>query len=80
MLQAAAAGKGAGLGPGSEQQQQELRQGQAEAQAKHIGSNTMGMVLDLLCFCVLHHGYRSGALCSCVTHSAHTNTRLHTQT
>ncbi|KAA6418854.1 MAG: hypothetical protein FRX49_11211 [Trebouxia sp. A1-2] len=56
--QAAVKGEGAGLGPSSEQQQQELHQKQAEAKATHIGTNTMGMVLDLLCFCVQHHGYR----------------------
>lgn len=56
--QAAVKGEGAGLGPSSEQQQQELQQRQTEAKATHIGTNTMGMVLDLLCFCVQHHGYR----------------------
>ncbi len=58
VMQAAVKGEGAGLGPSSEQQQQELHQKQAEAKATHIGTNTMGMVLDLLCFCVQHHGYR----------------------
>ena len=58
LLQAGVKGEGAGLGPGSEQQQQEQQEKQAEVKAKHIGSNTMGMVLDLLCFCVQHHGYR----------------------
>lgn len=57
--------KGAGLGPGSEQQQQEQQEKQAEVKAKHIGTNTMGMVLDLLCFCVQHHGYRSLPLLPC---------------
>lgn len=59
VMQAAAAGEGAGPGPGSEQ---EAQRAQAEAKVKHIGSNTMGMVLDLLCFCVQHHGYRSERL------------------
>jgi hypothetical protein len=58
LMQAAVKGEGAGLGPSSEQQQQELQEKQAEAKATHIGTNTMGMVLDLLCFCVQHHGYR----------------------
>ena len=63
-VQAASQGAGAGPGPGSQQQQQEQQQGQApqrpgEGGVKHIGSNTMGMVLDLLCFCVQHHGFRS---------------------
>ena len=65
VVQAASQGEGAGPGPGSqqqqqqEQQQQQAPQGRGETSVKHIGSNTMGMVLDLLCFCVQHHGFRS---------------------
>ncbi|KAL3162589.1 hypothetical protein ABBQ38_008638 [Trebouxia sp. C0009 RCD-2024] len=59
--QAASGGEGAGPGPSSqkqqEQEQEQQRQG-GPGVKKHIGSNTMGMVLDLLCFCVQHHGYR----------------------
>ena len=53
------AGRGEGAGPGPCSEQQKLQEKQAEAKGKHIGTNTMGMVLDLLCFCVQHHGYRS---------------------
>lgn len=60
MMQAGGKEEGAGPGPSSEQQQQ-----QAEGKAKHIGTNTMGMVLDLLCFCVQHHGYRSVPIALC---------------
>lgn len=51
------------------QQQQAEQEKQAEAKAKHIGTNTMGMVLDLLCFCVQHHGYRSVDCANSFTHS-----------
>lgn len=60
-MQAAGKEDGVGLGPSSEQQQA-LQQQKAEGKAKHIGTNTMGMVLDLLCFCVQHHGFRYGLL------------------
>ena len=70
VVQGAGRGEGAGPGPCSEHQQQELQEKQAEAKGKHIGTNTMGMVLDLLCFCVQHHGYRSADTifcCRCVS-------------
>ena len=73
-VQAASGGEGAGPGPSSQEQQEQEQQQQQEGQQrqggagvkKHIGSNTMGMVLDLLCFCVQHHGYRSAPTPHCV--------------
>lgn len=69
-MQAASGGEGAGPGPSSqkqqEQEQEQQRQG-GPGVKKHIGSNTMGMVLDLLCFCVQHHGYRSAPASSCTS-------------
>lgn len=57
-MQAGGKEGGAGPGPSSQQQQQLEQQQKEEGTRKHIGTNTMGMVLDLLCFCVQHHGYR----------------------
>ena len=54
---AAAAAGGASSGTvkaAPEQQQQQQQQ-----QQKEVPASTIGLIVDLLCFCVQHHGYRA---------------------